>query len=327
LYQVARRTERLNLAPSGHELLEGTLDRIAEAMLTIMPDRVAEPNPLRAEQRQEFLLRTRERCLALGADLPWDQRGAILELLGSAERAFFLIDRIEAERRSVPSGDLKLTGPVVADIFLGRIANWSDPAIATLNPGLKLPAAPIAVVRRSDGSGTTFNFTNYLAAISTEWKLRVGSGLLVPWPTGTQARGNEGVAQAIARTPNSIGYVDYAQARQMKLGGAQLQNRAGRFVRPDTTAFQAAAASAAWSGASDFYLLLTNSAGENAYPLTATVFVLMHKGASRARTRATLDFFRWTLDRGGTLAGELGYVPLPPSLVQQVKEYWSKTSP
>ncbi len=223
--------------------------------------------------------------------------------------------------------DLKLTGPVLADIFLGKIVNWSDRSIAALNPGLKLPTAPIAVVRRSDGSGTTFNFTNYLSKVSAEWKLRVGSGLLVPWPSGTQASGNEGVAQAVARTPNSIGYVDYAQAQQRKLGASWLQNRAGRFVRPDPASFQAAAASAAWSGASDFHLLLTDGPGDTSYPITATVFVLMPKTASRTRTRAALDFFRWTLDKGGSLAAQLGYVPLPASLVQQVKDYWSKTWP
>jgi phosphate transport system substrate-binding protein len=225
----------------------------------------------------------------------------------------------------VASGQLKLTGPVLADIFLGKTTRWSDAAITALNPELRLPDAPIAVVHRSDGSGTTFNFTDYLSKVSAEWKLKAGSALLVRWPAGAGAKGNEGVGQAVRTTRNSIGYVEYAQATQMALAHALLKNRAGRFVRPDTTSFQAAAARADWAGASDFALLLTDVDGDNAYPITATVFVLMPKAGSKSRTRAALEFFRWSLEKGSSTATQLGYVPLPASLVQQVKGYWSTT--
>jgi phosphate transport system substrate-binding protein len=224
----------------------------------------------------------------------------------------------------VPSGRLKLTGPVLADIFLGRITRWSDPAIVGLNPGLRLPDAPIAVIHRSDGSGTTFNFTAYLAAVSPGWKLEAGSGPMIAWPTGTAAKGNEGVARAVKATRNAIGYVEYAQATELGLAHALLQNRAGRFVRPDAATFQAAAAGADWSAASDFHLVLTNPAGEQAYPIVATVFALMRKAGSGARTRSALDFFRWSLRNGSGTASALGYVPLPPVLVQQVEAYWGR---
>ena len=224
-----------------------------------------------------------------------------------------------------PTGRLKLTGPVLADIFLGRIARWSDPAIAGLNPGLRLPDAPIAVIHRSDGSGTTFNFTAYLSAVSAEWKLKAGSNLMVAWPTGTAAKGNEGLARAVKATRNSIEYVEYAQATQLGLSHALLQNRAGRFVRPDAATFQAAAAGADWSAAPHFHIVLTNPAGEQAYPIAATVFVLMSKTAPRVRTRSALDFFRWSLRKGSGTATALGYVPLPPALVQQVETYWART--
>jgi phosphate transport system substrate-binding protein len=225
----------------------------------------------------------------------------------------------------VPSGRLKLTGAVLADIFLGRIARWSDPAIVGLNPGLRLPDAPIVVIHRSDGSGTTFNFTAYLSAVSAEWKLKAGSNLMVAWPTGKAAEGNEGVARAIKATRNAIGYVEYAQATELGLAHVLLQNRAGRFVRPDAATFQAAAAAADWSTAPDFHVVLTNPAGEQAYPIAATVFVLMSKNATRARARSALDFFRWSLRKGGAAATTLGYVPLPPALVQRVEAYWART--
>jgi phosphate transport system substrate-binding protein len=223
----------------------------------------------------------------------------------------------------VGAGVLRLSGPVLADIFLGRITSWSDPAIAALNPSLRLPAAAITVIHRSDGSGTTFNFTDYLSKVSPEWRSRVGSGLLVPWPIGSAANGNEALAREIRRVRNSIGYVEYAQARQLGLSDALLQNRAGRFVRPQPSTFQAAAAGANWRPEADFYLLLTDIPAEQAYPITATVFILMHKSSSRARTAAALDFFRWSLERGASTASHLGYVPLPASLADQVRKYWS----
>lgn len=225
----------------------------------------------------------------------------------------------------IGAGDLKLTGPLLADIFLGKVTQWSDPAIKAVNPTLTLPNAKIAVIRRSDGSGTTFNFTDYLSKVSPEWKTKVGSSLLVQWPTGTGAKGNEGVAQAIKQTRNAIGYVEYAQARQLGLNHALLQNRAGRFVSPEGSTFRAAAANANWGAASDFYVLLTDVPGEQAYPITATVFVLMHKTASRTRTRSALDFLQWSMEKGSGVASQLGYVPLPDSVVQQIKVYWKKT--
>ncbi len=223
----------------------------------------------------------------------------------------------------VGPGVLRLNGAVLADIFLGRLTSWSDPAIAALNPGLKLPAAAIAVIHRSDGSGTTFNFTDYLSKVSPEWRSKVGSGLQVKWPTGSAASGNDAIGREIRRTRNSIGYVEYAQARQLGLNDTLLQNRAGRFVRPEPSTFQAAAAGANWRPETDFSLLLTDVPAEQAYPITATVFILMHKSMSRARTAGALDFFRWSLERGGSTASQLGYVPLPASLAGQVRKYWT----
>ena len=220
---------------------------------------------------------------------------------------------------------IRLTGPVLADVFLAKITRWSDPAIKALNPSLSLPDARITVVHRSDGSGTTFNFANYLSSVSPEWKARVGAGMLVRWPTGTPAKSNEGMAQIVKQVKNSIGYVELAQALESKLTYAAVQNRAGRFVTPDTASLRAAAASADWKGKRDFYLLLTDVPAEDAYPITATVFVLMNKSASRARTRAALDFFRWSLEQGSRAATQLGYVPLPEFLIGQVKDYWART--
>lgn len=220
---------------------------------------------------------------------------------------------------------IKFTGPVLAEIFLGTIKQWSDPAIAALNPGLKLPDAKIEVIHRSDGSGTTFNFTDYLGKVSPAWKSKVGADLLVAWPTGKGAKGNEGIAEAVKGTPNSIGYIEFARAVQARLSYAVMRNKAGRDIVPEAKAFAAAAAAetADWRGAGDFHLLLTDAPGDEAYPVVATVFALMRKNAPQARTRATLDFFNWSFERGGDEAAMLGYVPLPPSLVEQVKVSWS----
>ncbi|KNZ33793.1 MAG: hypothetical protein AD742_04570 [Methylibium sp. NZG] len=225
----------------------------------------------------------------------------------------------------VGPGQLKLTGPLLADIFLGKVRVWADPAIQALNPTLKLPDAAIAVVQRADGSGTTFNFTDYLTKVSPAWKERVGSDLLVPWPTGASARGNTGMAQAVRQTRNSIGYVEFATALQTRLSYAQLQNQAGRFVQPSPASFQAASAGADWAKASDFDLMLTDAPGPDAYPIVATVFVLMQKSASRVKTAAALDYFGWSLDKGAPIAASLGYVPLPEPLVKQVRSYWATT--
>jgi phosphate transport system substrate-binding protein len=225
----------------------------------------------------------------------------------------------------IGAGELKLTGPLLADIFLGKISKWSDPALAAHNPSAKLPDAPIAVIHRSDGSGTTFNFTDYLSKVSPEWKLRAGTALLISWPVGTGAKGNEGAARAVQTMKNSIGYVEYAQASQLGLSTLQIQNRAGKFVKPEPASFQAAASSGDFAGSKDFYALLTDSPGKDAYPITATVFALLPKPGSPARTGATLDFFKWCLEHGSNTASRLGYVPLPPALVQRVTAYWKAT--
>ena len=226
----------------------------------------------------------------------------------------------------VGSNEMKLSGDVLADIFMGKIREWSHPAIKALNPGLKLPEAPIAVVHRSEGSGTTYNLAHFLAQTSPEWQNTMGVKTLLPWRAGTGARGNEGVAAAVRKTKNAIGYLEYTQATQAKLTTVLIQNRAGQFVAPIGKSFQAAAASAEWSKTSDFNLMLTNAPGDEAYPITATVFALMHKQpTSPRRSRSALTFFRWALEKGSKDAATLGYVPLPPALVGQVVDYWSKS--
>ena len=225
----------------------------------------------------------------------------------------------------VEPGQVKFTGPLLADIFLGKVQTWSDPAIAALNPGLKLPDAKIVVVHRSDGSGTTFNFANYLSKVSPEWRDKIGFDLIVPWPTGIGAKGNKGVAEAVAKTSNAIGYVEYVEAMRSGLSFASIRNQAGAFVTPESSSFQAAAASASWSQDEDFNLILTDTPGENAYPIVATVFVLIRKEASVARTRRVLNFLKWSFDKGARDAANLGYVPLPQALVAQIKEYWART--
>jgi phosphate transport system substrate-binding protein len=271
------------------------------------------------------MLRVKDRAVDFAAsDVPLESRE--LAAFGLAQFPIVLGGIVVAVNvEGIPPGAMRLTGPVLADIYLGKIPRWSDRAIQALNPTIGLPDAPIAVVYRSDGSGTTFNFTDYLGKVSAEWKTRVGSGMLVRWPAGTGAKGNEGLAEAVRRVGNSIGYVEYAQALQSKLGYAALQNRAGRFVQPGTAAFQAAAAGATWRRADDFHVMLTDPPGEDAYPIAATVFVFMHRSASRARTRATLDFFQWSLEKGAASAAQLGYVPLPAGLVAEVKDYWTRT--
>ena len=187
-----------------------------------------------------------------------------------------------------------------------------------------MPDAKIAVVRRADGSGTTYNFTNYLSKVNPQWKETVGSDLIVKWPTGTGARGTTGVSQMVRQTTNSIGYVEFANAVQQKLSYALVQNKAGQFVMPEPKSFQAAAASADWAAAKDFDLLLTDAPGNDAYPIVATVFVLMNKDASLNRSRGAFNFFTWVLDKGAGDAAQLGYVPLPDQLVKQVKAYWKQ---
>jgi phosphate transport system substrate-binding protein len=220
------------------------------------------------------------------------------------------------------SGQLKLTGPLLADMFAGKVKNWSDPAIAQLNPGLKLPNAAISVVHRSDGSGTTFNFTHYLSQVSPAWKGSAGEGKTVAWPTGVGGKGNEGVAGYVKQIPNSIGYVEYAYVVQNHMTYAQLQNAAGTFVSPSADSFSSAAASANWAAAKDFNLVMTNAPGQSAYPITATTFILMPKQPrDKAKSDAALSFFKYALEHGQSQAKSLDYVPLPDALVKQIESY------
>jgi phosphate transport system substrate-binding protein len=222
----------------------------------------------------------------------------------------------------IQPGKLRLTGPVLADIYAGKIKSWNDPAIARLNAGVALPASNITVVHRSDGSGTSFNFTHYLSQVSASWKSSPGEGKSVAWPTGVGGKGNEGVAGYVKQIPNSIGYVEYAYVLQNHMAYALLQNSAGSFVAPSAVSFQAAAASADWKNAKDFFLVMTNAPGADAYPITATTFIVMHRKASdKARSDAALSFFRWALEKGQPQAQKLDYVPLPADLVQQIETY------
>ncbi|MDN7941565.1 phosphate ABC transporter substrate-binding protein PstS [Burkholderia multivorans] len=224
----------------------------------------------------------------------------------------------------VAPGKIHFTGPVLADIYLGKIKKWSDPEITKINPGLKLPDANITVVHRSDGSGTTFNWVNYLSKVSPDWKSKVGEGTSVAWPTGVGGKGNEGVAAYVNRLKNSIGYVEYAYVLQNKMTYGSVQNKAGKFVEPNAKSFQAAAATADWTKAQDFDLVMTDAAGPDAYPVTATTFIVMYKQPKNpAQSKATLDFFRWALEKGQQQAESLDYVPLPPALVKQIETYWS----
>lgn len=223
----------------------------------------------------------------------------------------------------VQAGQMKLTGPVLADIYLGKIGKWNDAAIAKLNPGLKLPDAPIAVVRRADGSGTTFIFTNYLSKVSAEWKAKVGEGTAVNWPSGAGGKGNEGVAAFVQRLPNSIGYVEYAYAKQNKMSHALLQNAAGSFVAPDDATFAAAAAGAEWS--KSFYQILTNQPGKDAWPVSGATFIMMHAVQDKPQqAAAALRFFDWAYKNGDKTASELDYVPLPAVVKDMIRKHWSQ---
>ena len=225
----------------------------------------------------------------------------------------------------IAPGKLRLTGPVLADIYAGKIKRWNDPTIVQANPGVKLPDAAIAVVHRSDGSGTTFNFTHYLSQVSPSWKSGAGEGKTVAWPTGVGGKGNEGVAGYVKQIPNSIGYVEYAYVIQGGMNYAALQNAAGNFVVPNAESFSNAAESADWAHASDFNLVMTNAAGANAYPITATTFILMPTHPKDpAKSKGALDFFRYALAHGQEQAKKLDYVPLPDKLVQQIESYISQ---
>jgi len=224
----------------------------------------------------------------------------------------------------IDGGKLRLTGAVLADIYLGKVTTWNDARIAALNPGVALPAGKINVVHRSDGSGTTFNFVNYLSKVSPSFKATVGEGTSVQWPAGIGGKGNEGVAAYVKQIKGSIGYVELAYALQNGMAHASLQNAAGNWVQPDAKSFQAAAATADWASAKDFNLVITNAAGADAWPITATNFILMYKQPKDAKRSAeALAFFKWALENGQAQAQALDYVPLPPALVQQVQAYWA----
>ncbi|MBI1868910.1 MAG: phosphate ABC transporter substrate-binding protein PstS [Methylocystis sp.] len=224
----------------------------------------------------------------------------------------------------INSGDIVFDGPTLAQIFLGEIKSWDDAALKKLNPKAKLPSQAIAVVHRSDGSGTTFNFTNYLSKVSADWKSKVGENTAVEWPTGIGAKGNEGVAANVANTKGSIGYVEYAYAKQNKLTFTKLINKEGKTVAPTTPSFQAAAAVADWAHAGGFYQILTDQPGAQSWPITAATFILLPKQPPDSAAAAeALKFFGWAFANGGKAAEELDYIPLPAAVVTLIKKSWA----
>ena len=225
--------------------------------------------------------------------------------------------------KGIEPGQLKLTGQVLGDIFLGKIAKWNDPAIKTLNPSLALPDTAIAPVRRADGSGTTFIFTNYLSKVNAEWKSKVGEGTAVNWPVGAGGKGNEGVSAFVNRLPNSIGYVEYSYVKQNKMNFAVMQNAAGSFVKPEDDAFKAAAAGVDWS--KSFFQILTNAPGKESWPISGATFILMHaKQDKPANGTEVLKFFTWAMTSGGKAATDLDYVPLPAPVIAMVQKSWAE---
>ena len=224
--------------------------------------------------------------------------------------------------KGITPGQLKLNGQVLGDIYLGKITKWTDPAIKALNPTLALPDAAIAPVRRADGSGTSFIFTNYLSKTNPDWKAKVGEGTAVNWPVGAGGKGNEGVAAFVGRLPNSIGYLEYSYIKQNKLTYAQMKNADGVFVSPDDSSFKAAAAGADWS--KSFYQILTEQPGKDVWPITGATFILMHKVQDKpAQATASLKFFDWAFANGDKMADELEYVPLPAAVKDLVRKSWA----
>jgi len=224
----------------------------------------------------------------------------------------------------VQPGSVKLTGPIIADIFLGKLTNWNDPAIAVVNPGVTFPNLKITVVHRSDGSGTTFNFVNYLSKVSLDWRNKVGEGTAVKWPTGIGGKGNEGVAAYTKQIKGGIGYVELSYAITNKLNYAAVRNRAGNFIVPSRESIKAAAASAEWGDVKDFSLVITDAPGAEAYPISATNFILMYKNPKNAqRSKEALAFFDWVYKNGDASAEALGYVALPEDLTTQIRAYWA----
>jgi phosphate transport system substrate-binding protein len=227
----------------------------------------------------------------------------------------------------VGPGQLKLTGPVLADIFLGKISKWNDPAIKGLNPGLKLPAKAITVAHRTDGSGTTFIFTSYLSMVSPAWKEKVGAGKSVNWPApgSIGGKGNAGVAGQVKNVSGTIGYVEYAYALQNKMAYTQLKNKAGKFLKPSIETFQAAAANADWKNAPGYYLILDDQPGAKSWPIAGATYILVHKDQTdAAKVAAMLKYFKWCYDHGADMAKKLDYVPLPANVVKMVETTWAK---
>lgn len=225
----------------------------------------------------------------------------------------------------VQSGAMKLDGALLADIFMGKVTMWNDPRIVALNGGIALPAQKITVVHRSDGSGTTFNFVNYLSKVSPDWKSSVGEGTAVKWPTGIGGKGNEGVTAYVKQIKGAVGYVELSFALQNKLTYARLKNAAGKFVIPSDDSFQSAANNADWASSKDFYLVITNAPGEESWPITATNFIMMYRQPKNAESaKAAKEFFRWVYANGDAQAKALDYVPLPATLVKQIEAYWAK---
>jgi phosphate transport system substrate-binding protein len=223
----------------------------------------------------------------------------------------------------IKPGQVRLTGQVLGDIYLGKITKWNDAAVTALNPGVPLPDATISVVRRADGSGTSFNFTNYLSKVNAEWKEKVGEGTAVNWPTGAGGKGNEGVSAFVQRLPNSIGYVEYAYAKQNKMAHVLLKNKDGNFVAPDDLTFKAAAAGADWT--KTFYQVLTEQPGKDAWPITAATFIMMHKQQEKpVQAAAALKFFDWAYAKGDQAAAELEYVALPDAVKNLVRKQWAQ---
>ena len=224
--------------------------------------------------------------------------------------------------KGIAPGQMRMTGQVLGDIYLGKITKWNDAALTALNPGVPLPDAAIAPVRRADGSGTTFIFTNYLSKVNAEWKTKVGESTAVNWPVGAGGKGNEGVSAFVQRLPNSIGYVEYAYAKQNKMSHVLMRNKDGVFVGPDDSTFKAAAAGADW--AKTFYQILTEQPGKDSWPITGATYILMHKNQDKpASASNALKFFDWAYVNGDKMADDLDYVPLPPAVKDLVRKQWT----
>ena len=225
----------------------------------------------------------------------------------------------------IEAGKLRLTGALLADIYLGKVKKWNDAAIAAVNPGVKLPSSTITVVHRSDGSGTTFLWTNYLSKASADWKATVGEGTSVKWPAGVGGKGNEGVASYVQKINGSIGYVEYAYAKQNKLAAGQMRNLAGKFVSPDDKSFKAAAAGAQWSKTPGMGVILTEQPGDGSWPVTGASFILIHKVQEKPEAgREVFRFFDWAFANGQKMADELDYVPMPEAVVKVIQSEWKQ---